>query len=307
MNETRGRKRKGYGPFVLAASIYTAGVVAFSIWSYFQQRTNLLEQADQSLINATHATEQILGSIFIMCAVEIDTTYDLGYAANQKNLNRFADDCHFDVLGAVGHKGAKIWALIAGGEKNESLPANASRLHNLLHLKLSSVVRTLANPGNGSTRMQTVEIEEYGELRIAIRYHTISADTGYAILVARSTHDVNQLIHALALRTVAIAIFLYAMAFPLILLYNRVQAKTAQKMAGLNTRLQQDFIKQKEREAELEDAIHDLERFNAVAIGRENRIIELKAEVNTLLEQINRPKRYNIAPVDHPFSKPDDV
>ena len=49
---------------------------------------------------------------------------------------------------------------------------------------------------------------------------------------------------------------------------------------------------QKIREAELEDAIRDLERFNAITLGREDRIIGLKAEVNTLLEQMKRKKRY---------------
>jgi len=298
MSESTGRKQRNYGLFALAAGIYTAGVVAFSVWSYFQQRTNLLAQFDQSLINATHATEQILGNIFIMCAVETETAYELGYAANQKNLNRFADDCHFDILGAVGHKGSKIWELIAGGEHNETLPAGSSRLHDLLHSQFSSRVQTLATSGDGSARMQTVEFEEHRELRIAIRYNTISADTGYAILVARSTHDVNQLIRALAMRTVGIALFLHIMVFPMIALYNRAQTKTAQKMALLNARLQQDFIKQKDREAELEDAIHDLERFNTVTVGRETRIIELKAEVNTLLEQMKRQKRYTIDHVE---------
>ena len=298
MSETTERKQRSYGLFALAAGIYTAGVVAFSVWSYFQQRTNLLAQVDQSLINATHATEQILGNIFIMCAVETETAYELGYAANQENLNRFADDCHFDILGAVGHKGPKLWELIAGGEHDETLPVGSSRFHDLLHSKLASTIRTLAHSGNSSTKMKTVELEEHRELRIAIRYNTISADTGYAILVARNTHDVNQLIRALAMRTVGIALFLHIMIFPMIALYNRAQAKTAKKMALLNARLQQDFIKQKDREVELEDAIHDLERFNTVTVGRETRIIELKAEVNTLLEQMKRKKRYNIDRVE---------
>lgn len=300
-----GKKKKGYGLFALAATLYTAGVVAFSVWSFFQQRTNLLVQIDRSLINATHATEQILGDVFIACAVETGTVYELGYAANQEKLNRFADDCHFDLLGAVGRKGAKIWGLIVGGEKSENRRANPSCLHDPLCPELSSLIRTLANSEKESIRMQTVELGEYGEIRIAIRYHPISTDTGYFILVARSTHHMHPLIRTLAIRTVAIGMLLYAMAFPLIVLYNRTHARSARETAKLHARLQQDFIKQKEREVELEDAICDLERFNNVAIGRENRIIELKAEVNTLLEQINRQKRYNIDPVDPPSPKPD--
>ncbi len=306
MNETTGSKQKGYGPFALAATIYTAGVIAFSVWSYFQQRTNLLAQVDRSLVNATYATEQILGNIFIVCAVETETTCELGYVANQENLNHFANDCHFDILGAVGRKGAKIWELIAGGAENENGPAGSSCLHDPLCPELSSLVRPVASFERKSVQMQTVRLGKCGELRIALRYHPISTDTGYFILVARNTHDVNDLIHALAIRTVGIGTFLLAMAFPLILLYNRARTKTARETAELNARLQQDVNKRKEREAELEDAIQDLERFNNVAVGRETRIIELKAEVNTLLKQMDLQKRYNTAPVDQPLPKPND-
>lgn len=295
MKKTTGRK-KGYGLFAMAATVYSTGIIAFSVWSYFQQRTNLLAQVDQSLIHATHATEQILGSIFINCAVETEKSYELGYMNNQKDLNRFANDCHFDILGAVGHKNEKQWELIRGGKRDGNLPTDASSFHDLLYTKLFPMVGELANSGNGTLKMRTVEIGEYGELRIAIRYRPISADTGYAILVARSTHDVNQLISSLGMRSVGMGIFLYAMAFPLIVLYRCAQTRSSQETAELHTLLQQDFTKLKERETELEDAVHDLERFNAVAIGRESRIIELKAEVNTVLEQMGQHKRYN---VDH--------
>ena len=306
MNETTGSKQQGYGPFALAAAIYTAGVILFSVWSFFQQRTNLLAQFDRSLVNATYATEQILGNIFIVCAVETETIYEIGYAANQENLNRFADDCHFDILGAIGRKGTKIWGLIAGGEENENCPAGPSCLHDPLCPQLSPLLRTFTNAEKESVRMHTLGLGEYGELRIAARYHPISTDVGYIILVARNTHDVNSLIHTLAIRTVGIGVFLLAMAFPLILLYNRARTKTVRETADLNARLQQDVNNRKEREAELEDAIHDLERFNNVAVGRETRVIELKAEVNTLLEQMGRQKRYNTGHVDQPSPKPND-
>ena len=296
MSETMSNhnKRKGYGPFALAAALYTLGVISFSTWSYFQQRTNLLAQVDQSLINATHATEQILGSIFIACAVETKTIYELGYASNREKLNRFSRDCRFDAIGALGYKGTETWPLISGGESTGIISSTNSHIPELLQPKISAIVLELANSKSEHVRLQTVQTKEYGELRLAIRYHTISSDTGYALMVARNTRNVNQLIRALARRTVTTGVFLYAMAFPLIFLYNRTHTKTAQEMANLNTRLQQDVIKQKEREVELEDAVRDLERFNALAVGRENRIIELKAEVNTLLEQMKREKRYNV-------------
>lgn len=298
MTHPKRRKQNGRGLFALAAIIYMAGVVVFSIWSYLQERENILSQLDRSLINGTHAIEQILGDIFIECSVEVGTSDELGGAAKQKKLNQFANDCHFDLIGAMGYKDAKLWGIIGGGKPRGDLGMDTSDFDGMLRSDLSSLVWTLVNSGNISIQIQTMELERYGKIRIAARYHPISSDDGYAILVAHSMDDINQPMHTLVLRTVAIGLFLYAMAFPLIALYNRTQMKSSKETAKLNAQLQQDFIQLKEREAELEDAIHDLERFNSVALDREGRVIQLKAEVNTLLEQTGRQKRYNIDHVD---------
>jgi hypothetical protein len=297
MTETTAGRRKGYyGLFGLAATIYTAGVVAFAGWSYVQQRNNLLSQVDQSLIHATHATEQILGNVFIECAVTTDTAFESGHAHSQDNLNRFAEDCHFGILGAVAYKDGKQWELISGGQNNTPFPAEAPCLQELMSARLPPMISNMARTENGSTRIHTLDLEQCGEIRIAIRYNAISGDAGYAIFVARNMTEVNHLISTLALRSVGIGIFLYVMAFPLIVLYNFAQAKSSRETADLHEMLQRDYATLKERESELEDAIRDLERFNTVAIGRESRIIELKAEVNTLLEQMKQQKRYS---VDH--------
>lgn len=296
MKEIKNRKRKGFGLFAMAAALYTMGIISFCIWSYFQQRNNLLEKVDQSLINATYATEQILGEIFITCAVETEAPYTLGYITNQKNLNRFADDCNFNLIGAIGHKDEIQWELICGGNGHEARRSDITYFQDSLRTELFHIVEQLSHSEHEAFRIYITQTDANKELRIAIRYHHLSSSTGYAILVARNTQDINRLITILAWRAVGMGIFLYAMAFPLILLYHYAQARSSQETSKLNTLLQQDYTQLKEREAELEDAIHDLERFNAVSIGREGRIIELKAEVNTLLEQMKQTKRYN---VDH--------
>lgn len=91
-------------------------------------------------------------------------------------------------------------------------------------------------------------------------------------------------------------LFLLSMPFILIALYHRAKARNTHQMMEINTKLNSDFEKLKKHEGDLEDAIQELERFNAMAMGREQRILELKAEVNTLLQDMNRPKRYNTAP-----------
>lgn len=124
----------------------------------------------------------------------------------------------------------------------------------------------------------------YGQYRYATSHHGEPTDS---------------MLHEQAIRTIAGGFFLLAAAFfPMLSLYRHAQAMAARATARHNRKLQQDMERQKQREAQLKDAMRDLERFNAMAVGRENRIIELKGEVNTLLEQMNQKKRYNIDKVD---------
>jgi PAS domain S-box-containing protein len=55
-----------------------------------------------------------------------------------------------------------------------------------------------------------------------------------------------------------------------------------------------DITDQKQMEGELKRNVEELERFNKLAIGRELKMIQLKEEVNELLCQSNRDKKYKI-------------
>jgi hypothetical protein len=40
--------------------------------------------------------------------------------------------------------------------------------------------------------------------------------------------------------------------------------------------------------------VEELERFNRVMVGRENKMIDLKREVNELLEKLGQNKKYRV-------------
>ena len=53
-----------------------------------------------------------------------------------------------------------------------------------------------------------------------------------------------------------------------------------------------DIDARKKAEIKIQEQIDELRRWNAVTLGRENRIIELKKEINDLLMKMNQPPRY---------------
>jgi len=55
-----------------------------------------------------------------------------------------------------------------------------------------------------------------------------------------------------------------------------------------------DITERKKAEAELKEYVADLERFNRLVIGREERMIQLKEEINGLTEKLGGERKYNI-------------
>ena len=78
-------------------------------------------------------------------------------------------------------------------------------------------------------------------------------------------------------------------------------------LARMTGELQQEVIERKkaeallhERVAELARANADLERFNQLSVGREQRMIELKREVNALLAKAGQPPAHDLKMFDQP-------
>jgi PAS domain S-box-containing protein len=59
-----------------------------------------------------------------------------------------------------------------------------------------------------------------------------------------------------------------------------------------------DITKRKKMEAELKQKMNDMERFHNLVVGRELRMIELKKEINDLLQQAGQEKKYKIVSED---------
>jgi transcription initiation factor TFIIIB Brf1 subunit/transcription initiation factor TFIIB len=53
-----------------------------------------------------------------------------------------------------------------------------------------------------------------------------------------------------------------------------------------------DISERKQAEAALQERLAELERVNRLMVGRENKMIKLKQEINELCVRLNLPKRY---------------
>ena len=93
-------------------------------------------------------------------------------------------------------------------------------------------------------------------------------------------------------------VFLFAMAFTFLRLYRRARQSSLHQAEQYNARLKKEYQHLKQREKKLEEAVRDLERFSAMATGREQRILDLKEEVNALLQEHDQPIRYNTLPTE---------
>ncbi|VGO22007.1 hypothetical protein [Pontiella sulfatireligans] len=295
MNAKPKSRKRPYGPFALAAGAYVCGVVAFSLWSYQQQKNGLMGQAGRLLTNAAYAADELIGKDYAAQLTAQDLSGTETYAACQKKLNRLAKKSGLTGLGQAVKQSGETYALVYGHGSSGTVITEI-RYRTPLSPGLRSMVLELAGQRAQAETVQSYDHPEFGRLLAFVQYRPVGGDSGQVLFAIQDAGRLNKLLLAAAVQKSVAGVFLLVMIFPLVALYNRTKGKAAKKLAKLNALLQYDVETRKHREHELKDAIADLERFNAVAVGREDRIIQLKGEVNTLLEQLKQEKRYN---VDH--------
>lgn len=77
-------------------------------------------------------------------------------------------------------------------------------------------------------------------------------------------------------------------------LEHRVVERTA-KLQAMNDQLQMDISQRQQAEAALARMVAELERFTWLAVGREERILELKRRINALSRELGRPEPYDMS------------
>ncbi|MDZ8118174.1 hypothetical protein [Pontiella agarivorans] len=286
-----------YGTFILAAAVYVAGVILFSLWSFNAHSRALHNYVDKALVDAAFALEELLNCNALTELEQNASAENTEFVVASKQLERVALHGNFSAVLAGTVRQNQINIIISGS--TESRSEQRSLAHELLLTeKLKNRILQMAAEGRHATEMFTTIHPAFGKIRYALIYKPDTPEQGHLYATAQESRHIEQQLGNQLLRMGIAAIGMLLLAIPLITLFNRTQRLAARHLTELNNRLQNDVDSQRAREEELKDAIKDLERFNAVSAGRESRIIELKAEVNDLLKELKRDKRYTIDKID---------
>jgi len=254
----------------------------------------LINQMDETLLDAAFSMQEMLDTDVIETLSTGSATNSATVSLKQRSLTRLARHGKFSSIETVAIHAGKITPLVMGLNPNRVPAANVPPPRLPLPPDIKTALLRLAAAGNDDTDLVTAADPTGEDIRYAIRFKAEKKERGIAFLVAQECSIINRELADQALRLFAAGLGMLFLAVPLISLFSRTKKKAAEELFSMNVRLQHDVDLQQFREEELKDAIRDLERFNAVSSGRETRIIELKAEVNELLQKLNCETRYNI-------------
>jgi len=73
---------------------------------------------------------------------------------------------------------------------------------------------------------------------------------------------------------------------------NQQLSASEQQLKATNQKLESEISERKQAEEKLQETLADIERFNQLMIVREERVIEMKKEVNSLLAELGREPQY---------------
>jgi|GEM_PF-6097144 len=288
-------KRQPQTAFVVAILIYALGIFLFSSWSYRRQAAFLQTRFDDNVANATYACREIIGTGRARQHIHNGETNAPVYLQHQERFDRFSEKSGLELLAVATSSPSNAYYLIAS-EPGKSIKTiqYGMPLPDYLIKIMGDPGDTNAAPGGSAS----VAYCDQGNRRMALLRIQDDTEPDFLFVAAANYAALDSHLSRLAAKKTMEATFLLLMAIPLILFHNKTQHQVRQQLETLNEQLKKEIQNQADREDELRDAIVDLERFNALSVGRESRIIELKGEINELLEKLGEKKRYNIDGMD---------
>lgn len=268
---------------LVAAVIYIAGVIALTALSFNRHKNSHLKQLDAELFGTVAAVRELLsgeGPDFLTRKTENAEPY----TTRKQQLQNIARQGGLTLLGAI-HTTNGSERILASALQQAELPNDLDFL----------IPAPQPPEENRNPIMRSFSHPELGPLKLAELYDPDSSLIYFSAcrLDHQDFFDPGDIMFILLASGALILL-----ALPLVVVTRRTERLLTLESEALNARLMQDVSMQQTREKELREALSDLERFSSVSVGRESRIMDLKAEVNELLEQMHQGKRYNTESID---------
>lgn len=292
--------QKHYKSFRHTVAFCVIGLLAISAISYYVANQMLLKNRDHALENAVFAIQEIIVDDHAAARVLSGSTNAPAYLSYKEKLSRFLSQSReISIAGVALYKSGNEVIFLAA-ETNAPGYMLAENLRAALEaLPAEEQQQPRKEPASGTQPgIFHLDFSTAGKMHAAVSFvHMESGNTliyyagqpaeafqsrQYAYLLLESAHALFSII------AIVLSIVFYTEA-------------TKAKHEGLNARnkeLQEELHLLQAKEKKLRDIIRDNERFNTLTLRREERVIQLKAEVNQLLAQMQREKRYNVDKMD---------
>jgi len=292
--------KRHYTFFRLAVGVCLAGVLTISVLSYYIANKNLHKNIQHALEDAVIAMQELTIDSDAVLQILSGSTNAPDYLDYKERLERFL--ARSQDVSVVG-----IAMRTAGGEPFFLAAEKDSPNHNPPEY-LREILLSLTEDGRqhprkefgGAAHPELLHLDFTAGGKVHASASCVPLENGatlvyYAVQMLdslqsqRYAHLLLEGTQALfCILAVTLAVVFYAMA----------TKATVSELNSRNTKLEEELQLQKTKEQKLREIIHDSERFNALTLRREERIIQLKSEVNELLARMQQEKRYNVDKMD---------
>jgi hypothetical protein len=292
--------KRHYKSFRLTVAICLIGVLTISALSYYIENQTLHKNMDRALEDAVFAVQEIVIDDNAAVRVLSGSTNAPAYLFYLEKLGRFLSrsrDVSFAGIATQKSSGETFFLSSGMDSSNHELPENIRSA--VLSLPEAQQEEPQGGPeGNSHAVIRHLYLPDTGKIHVVASF--VRTETG-STLIYYAGQQLDSLVsqqYAHLLLEGAKALFSIIAIILSIVLYTAATKETLHGLNARNKKLEEDLQLLQGTEKKLREVIRDNERFNALTFGREERIIRLKSEVNQLLAQMQREKRYNVDKMD---------
>lgn len=289
-----------YKPFRLTVALCAAGILTISGLSCYIENQTLHKNAEHALEDAVFAIQEIVIDDDAAVRVLSGATNAPAYLFYKEKLTRFLSQSRkISFAGMIMQTSSGDTGFLAAGPNAPDHKIGEHIRAALLSLPEAEEQKNLGDPdGNTYTVTHHLHLPDAGSFHAATSLTRTEAGDVLVYYAGQELDSLRSQQFAILSIEGIKGIFCIIAVFLSVFIYSAGTKETLYELNIRNRQLEEDLQLMKNTEKKLREVIRDNERFNSLTLGREERIIQLKSEVNQLLSQMQREKRYNVNKMD---------